>query len=40
MAFFDWLDSPAGKLPMTAILVVVGLGLILADERAAKRWRR
>ncbi len=40
MVFFDWLDSPAGRLPFTAILLVVGIGLVLADERAARRWRR
>jgi len=40
MGFFDWLDSPAGRLPMTALMVVIGLGLIISDERAAKRWRR
>lgn len=39
MAALDWLDSPAGRLPMTALLVVVGLGLILAERRADRKAR-
>lgn len=39
MAFFDWLDSPAGRLPMTALFVVVGLGLMLADRRGDRKAR-
>lgn len=39
MAAFDWIDSSAGRVPMTVVMVVIGLGLIISDERAAKRWR-